>query len=410
MRMFLISLWKSLIGYFSQWPNLEFALYLVVGAIAVSYILRSIYFHYVSKNNNKNIYYSYQVSGFFSNLTTLFLIVVFTIVFTKFYSFIYIHGLQSVIIIILLVYLILLTRNYFLFLQKNLKFELCDFGVYAGPIAKNEAQSKNKSRFKRHRLAGLVLLIPFLILLINSKQKVLFSIVFDNSVSMEEQNTNACNSLSSIISNLPEGVDFSITTIKPCNSESEEEDFIGQVKKNMNEIVDIKNSGQLYAITESFNNNLDLREYINNGISTNRFGGSPIYECIWDNFIVSSNLNSEANYSRKNLIVLTDGEDILYHKQIVPVAPNQCIFSFPLKDNITISDFYDNITFINYSSAENYLYSNLCGEYSIVQGSDSYEIKKAIETEFSDVYIDWNFIWLILIFVIVFSFIIILKV
>lgn len=410
MSMSFNNLWKSLIGYFSQWPNVEYAIFFIIGVIGISYIFRVLYFYIYTKKNKKNIYYSYQLSGFFSNLTTLFLIIAFSVVFTKFYSFIYINKLQSVIILVLIIYLLLLTRNYFVFLSHNIKFQLSDFGVYSGPIAKSQAQRTNKTRFKNHRIAVLVLLIPFLLLLVHNKDKVLYSIVFDNSSSMEQKNSDACNAINSIVSNLPEGVDFAITIIKPCNTESDEELFLSEVKKNVSDIIAVRNPGELLASTEFFHNLMDIQDYIQNGFSTNSYGGSPIFECIWDNFIVSYNLNTGENYDRKNLIVLTDGEDILYNPDIEATAPNQCIMSFPFKDNTAISDFYNNITFINYANQEDYLFNNLCGDYKIVQGTEPVAIRNAIISEFSDIYFDWNFILLSLIFIAIFSIIIILKV
>ena len=281
-------------------------------------------------------------------------------------------------------------------------------GYKCGPIIQNSIVLLLNNSFKKRKMYFVIVFIPFLLLLFRPTSFNLYSIVFDNSGSMDVQNDNSKIALNSIIYNLNNNSNYIISQIPFCKGEKGCLQHISSVKKDLNSIVHVGENDQLVATTNFFETKKEFSEYINSSSLSITEASSPIYECIWDNFRKSVNLNNKHVYKKRTLIVLTDGADNLYAPpEDRVIEPTNCIIDYSY-GKIKLADFYDNIKFISYKGIDNGGIFKTCSQIEVLNGENLEELKKSIISQFDDVFIDK--IFLITIFFLLFiSFLIIIN-
>lgn len=192
-------------------------------------------------------------------------------------------------------------RNYFT--SESLK------EIVPRPKTKNHRDNtitETRKVYGRNKLFYLILIPGFLVLFfaLNRGQN-LISIVYDNSVSMD--NKNAIEALSETFDNLDQNNEIVLTTLDGLTSDSLGKNFYGG-KKTINEILAVTNYLRLQGgNVSSFNDPISAK----NGLYqlTNKSIGSPLCESIWKSFLFSQETKSYTTYKNKVLIIITDGGD-----------------------------------------------------------------------------------------------------
>lgn len=283
-----------------------------------------------------------------------------------------------------------------------------DIGLNAGPVKQAEVLNIIINSFLRKKLLILIVYLPFLLILFTPSNRYLYSIIFDNSASMDEQNSNAEEAIGAIVNNLKENSHYVITNIPLCKTEQDCERYQLAIKKNINQIIATGDTGNLTASTNIFNNKSDFFNYINSGGIKITGASSPIYECIWDNFIKTVQYCKDNDFDKKRLIVLTDGLDNLYAKDSGFKSPNICISEYKYKGT-TLSEFYDDITFISYLSDSKKGIFNTCSEFQLLEGQSLSNLKEAFNDQLKDIYYDKELL-LLLFIIITFGLLIIITI
>jgi hypothetical protein len=169
------------------------------------------------------------------------------------------------------------------------------------PIQAERTITHAKKAFHKKKLCFILLLIGFLFLLFSlNTGKNLISIVFDNSGSMESN--NSIEALSETFDNLGNNNEIVLTTLEGLGEGS------SGGKNTINEILSVKNYSQLQAgnvihYTDPFSAKGGLYQI------TNEVWGSPICESIWKSYLYAKSTLVNENYKNKVLIVITDGDD-----------------------------------------------------------------------------------------------------
>jgi hypothetical protein len=169
------------------------------------------------------------------------------------------------------------------------------------PIQQEETITATKKSYRKIKLYYFIPLIGFLFLLFSlNTGKNLISIVFDNSESMESN--NSIEALSETFDNLSKNNEIVLTTLEGLGENST------GGKNTINEILAVKNYSQLQAgNVVYFTDPISAKSGLNQ--ITNQVWGSPICESIWKSYLyVKSNLINNS-YKNKVFIVVTDGND-----------------------------------------------------------------------------------------------------
>jgi uncharacterized membrane protein len=176
---------KVFFDYYGQMPNIESSIYMLLSLFASIYLVSLIARRFIKFSNSPIV--KRQLSLFVSTVINLFLLISFSIYHTKVTSFIVDNRLQGIILILIL---ILTFLSYYLFKKSNkkIKTNTVQFtGAIEGPLNYTKFKLFLLSRVQRMKYLFLIVFIPFMILLIKPKDKILYSLVFDNSQSMENQ-------------------------------------------------------------------------------------------------------------------------------------------------------------------------------------------------------------------------------
>ncbi|MBW6490451.1 MAG: hypothetical protein K0B15_04560 [Lentimicrobium sp.] len=161
--------------------------------------------------------------------------------------------------------------------------------------------TETKKAFRKKKFCYFILLAGFLFLLFSlNTGSNLISIVFDNSGSMESN--NSIEALSETFDNLSKNNEIVLTTLEGLGANST------GGKNSMSEILSTKNYSQLQAgNVVYFTDPVSAKSGLNQ--ITNQVWGSPISESIWKSYLfVKTNLANNS-YKNKVLIVITDGDD-----------------------------------------------------------------------------------------------------
>ena len=397
----------TLIGYFKQKPNWFDALIILI-ALLVLFIISNLIIASIINKKNDSIFYKKSITLFLSFTFSITALTIFSVYGIFYNNIIYKSNLQAPILIYFIILLSLLIITMHSFFKKVKSKSPVHIGYQAAPILLNNYILSLTRSFKKMQIFFIIVFIPFLLLFLRPPNFNLYSIVFDNSSSMDVQNENSKIALNSIITNLNNNSNYIISQIPFCKGENGCLQYASALKKDLNSIVHVGENDQLVSTTNFFENKMDFSEYINSSSLSITDASSPIYECIWDNFRKSVKLNNEHAYNKRSLIVLTDGADNLY----APVeykysAPTSCISNYNYA-KINLSEFYDNIKFISYTGIDKGGIFNTCSQIEILNGENLDQLTKSITAQFDDVFIDK--IFLITIFLLlVLSFLIILN-
>lgn len=394
---------NAFIGYFKQQPDWKITSYLFVFSLMLLFFGTFVLLKFFNKKESPFLKLKYSIFG--ATNISLFFLVAFTVYFTYFNSYIYKQHLQPIIILLIaghLLILIYLLKNLFKAIKSN---SLKSIGVVVGPIIQKEKSLAIILSVRKLKSLVFLSLLPFVLLIFKPKETYLYSIVFDNSASMEEQLTYAKNALKEVVNNLNSNSSFVISNVPICNSEASCIEAQLKAKKNLNTIVNVGDTGSLLASTSSFNTKEEFFSFINSGgIETTR-AGSSIYECIWQNFIESVKFNETNPFTKKRLIVLTDGNDNLYVKEAGFVAPINCISDFNYK-NTLLNEFYSGTTFISYGDASVSNIFKTCNNIEVLNGFDYTSFKNSFYEQLQDIFFDKQLLWIIALFLLLGIFII----
>ena len=214
---------------------------------------------------------------------------------------------------------------------------------------------------------------------------------------MENQLIFAKDALKEVVNNLNNNSSFVVSSVPICNTEQSCLALAGKSKRNLKDIVSVNDTGTLLASTNVFAKKEEFFSFINSGGIEITGAGSPIYECIWQNFIESVKLSESQSYTKKKLIVLTDGNDNLYAKVEGCIAPVNCIADYSYKA-VAFSDFYSDLSFINYGEADNINMFKSCSAINVLNGYDYNSFKNSFYEQLEDIFFDKQFLWIIAIF------------
>jgi hypothetical protein len=397
--------YSTLTGYFKVQPDWDITLYISLLNVVIVVILIIAISKIFFRNEKKSLFVVKQLSIYFSLVISITLLIFFSVFYTVYESYIYIHNLQSVLILLCIFQIIILISIWNKTIKQIRSNNPLFLGLKLGPNKLHDDNLYLVRYFNNKKMFFIVILIPFLLIFLKPGEKYLYSIVFDNSGSMDVQNTNALKALSEIIDNLKDNSSFVISSIPFCSGENDCIKIIMNIKKNMKSITAVNDTGSLVSNTVVFNNKSELKNYLLSNEIEITSASSPIYECMWDNFSKSLELNVESTFDKKRLIVLTDGMDNLYdpNPEHGFKMPGNCITGYSI-NNIRMDDFYNRITFIRYFNSNQGVF-NTCKDLEIIDGESLAAIKSGFNNELRDIYFDREFL-IILFLLIIISFII----
>jgi len=174
--------------------------------------------------------------------------------------------------------------------------------------------------------------------------------------------------------------------------------------KNIEAIVKAHHNN-LVSETNILNSKNELKEYLQSDKLAISNCGSPIIEAIWQNFNYCIELMNSNQYVKKKLLIFSDAEDNLFRKDVGFAPPKTCIFDYD-KNNVTMTDFFDEISLIKYDGTSTFNIASLCSSINVYEGNDNYSIQQSVEEQIEDVIFDQYFILIITILLIIGIFII----
>ena len=383
---------SAFLGYFKQQPDWLISSYLVFASLICVYLGTVILLRFIKKSASPFV--RLQSALFIACSISLLLLVSYTVYFTYFNSYIYKLHLQAVIILLVIGHIVVLV-NIINKINKAIKSDnIKVIGVISGPIIQREKLIAATINSRKLKMFVFMVLLPFIILLFKPKENYLYSIVFDNSASMENQLIYAKDALKEVVNNLNNNSSFVVSSVPICNTEQSCLALAGKAKRNLKDIISVNDTGTLLASTNVFAKKEDFFSFINSGGIEITGAGSPIYECIWQNFIESVKLNENQSYTKKKIIILTDGNDNLYAKDAGCIAPVNCITDYNYK-TVALSEFYNDLTFINYGEGDNLNMFKSCSVINVLNGYDYTSFKNSFYEQLEDIFFDKQFLWII---------------
>jgi len=269
---------------------------------------------------------------------------------------------------------------------------------------------------------SLTLLLPFVVLSIPNKSKHLISIVLDNSGSMDANLKQCTRALETALLPTRKNADYVFTTIDYTQNNTILDNSVEEALKDnktisqfvmqyFDDFVNQKTHRRLATNTVVYNDALSLfNSFAQIGIAES---GSPVYEGIWQNYLMSRELSRSSNYVSKKMIVITDGEDNLYlllnrdnlstsHKLL-----RKDIFQQKGKVGETAYDFYNSISTINYGDYSDDLLFKDC-ENSInatYDGQNTQSYFDAFRSILPEMFFDIIFLYILIGFSVLLSFV-----
>ena len=278
-------------------------------------------------------------------------------------------------------------------------FHSKDVGVYIGPIAYEKAKQFHIRGFYKRSVIALFLLLPFLILFVKPRQSALVSLVIDNSMSMQEQLDFLVAGLTEIAPSIQENIDYVITYIPECENC---DDYNSKVNWSLEQITS-KEIQDLNAKNVTFSGIKEALSYLEGIQLTNL--GSPLFDCIWSNYLMCKDESGSKKYHKKVLLVFSDGEDNLFVDYVGVRAPKNCIFDIY---NGQMKSFFDQISFVSYRGMGGTRLFDACRDIPLYDGNESASIVKALNKELRNYILDWSFIYFLM-FIAILSIIIVLT-
>jgi len=397
-KSFLISIkeyWNNIL--ISDW-NLYFPLLMLLGWFIFSLIISLVFLskkeHDEAENKPKTITLRLLSSIYLGGVFTLFTSIATLLILLKFTTFFASNFCQFGVLIgfILISAITIVTYSN---ICKQAKDR--DSNLFKIPISNNFLVR----RFYYLRKAlnalfyvSLILLIPFFILLIENKQQHLVSIVLDNSGSMMQSLPYGIAALETAIQETPQNADYVFTTLTQVRDFDPKAETLNQY---FDSIVQTNSIAKLPTLTESYSSPLEL---INSFRQVDDAGASPIYHGIWQNFLMSKEITLGRNFTKKKMIIISDGIDLIYQlKNDYPKLKwfPKDIFQQEGKGEITPSEFFDGgIYCINLGETDtDYLYKDCAKSIEVYDGRDQQSYFKALIDILPELYFDYILIYIV---------------
>lgn len=307
--------------------------------------------------------------------------------------------------------------------------KLCTLGKqkdrHALGLAVTEAeQGVQFVKFKRYGWAlwlwSLTMAIPFGVFLIPNQSKQLISIVLDNSGSMDAHLTQCTQALAAALLHTQQSADYVFTTIDYVKADA-------LMQKAMDELDAQVANGKIQSQSEAWRKFVSLyyddlvNQKSSSATSTNTVvyddvqalfnafaqmatskDGSPVYEGIWQNYLISTDLSKTNAYVSKKMIVITDGMDNVYfwlsEAKVKKLLLGKDIFQEIGRVGQSADDFYDAICTINYGEyADDFLFKDC--EDSIDEtydGTDRQSYFDAFRSILPEMYFDKLFLYILI--------------
>lgn len=383
--------------YFTTAPDIRYTLGIVVVSLIVAYVLAIVFIKTTYKKETPN--FRCRIGIIYSLLATLFVLFSYSVYHTKFTSLIVSNRLQPLLITLVLLSilgLIYIYRSAFASINKRGQEILT---VKEGPIELEKVFLAKRLLLLRTKRLSFALLLPLLLLFITPSSKYLYSIIFDNSSSMEEQITLAQTYFENTSEKIKDNSIFVVTSFPRCQTELE---CLALQKRLSTNITMLTSNDPSKLVAETFviNRKADLMDYLQNGSLNIANCGSPIYEAIWQNFLSSIESSQNQSITKKKLIILSDGEDNLYRADLGFTKPKSCLFDLNYGD-ITMNDFFDEISLIKYNGNGTANISSSCVDMNIYEGNDAASFKKSFLEQIEDIYFDKYFLIIVSILLLV---------
>ena len=223
---------------------------------------------------------------------------------------------------------------------------------------------------------GFIMLVAFLY-----RPYSLVSFILDNS--------------SSMAGHIEQGRDSLIRTIQELDGNTEI--IIGWLtedkppKASIEEITAVTETSLLLGQHGFFTNKKQAQDYLLGDIPVN--GGTPLYEAIWSNFLFAKTQTRNRNYSRRLLVIVTDGGDNLAGEKLERFLCTREDFA----------EFFPEVACVNLGGEDtnNFFQKARDCNYLIEDGSDKETYSIALDTILHNYKNNWSFIiWLAIIYVV----------
>lgn len=380
MNEFLMHIWK----YMKVWPSATVLLTGLFAIVVVKYLTILVCMRILSP---KPTALRKKYAQFYSYVFSMVLLLCFALADLKFFHQIPTHNSEGALILSVLV-----LGSLAVYARTNLKTSIkaytsSEVGLYIGPKTHEKARQNEIANYYRSATFGLLLLLPFLILFITPKHNTLLSIIVDNSTSMKEQMDALVTGLSEISPQLGSKIHFLVTNIPECTN-------CERYNKNRNFSIDqiiAKDQTGLNAKHSFHRNAQDAIDQIKE-LELSKLG-SPLFDCIWSNYLKSQDLQNTSAYEKKVLLIFSDGEDNLLREQPGVKKPSECFFE--IKEG-EIKHFFNQISFISYQGTGGTRLFDYCSDIHIYDGNDSGSLATALKKELKNFLLDWSLIYSLL--------------
>ena len=234
--------------------------------------------------------------------------------------------------------------------------------------------------FNKNKLWLLLPALGFIMLIaIAYRPYSLVSFILDNS--------------SSMVGHIEQGRDSLVRTIDELGDNTAI--IIGWLtqdkapKASVAEIVSATDHTELLGQHSFFTNRKQAQDYLRGDVPVTP--GTPLYEVIWSNFLYAKKQGNSGSYSRRLLVIVTDGGDNL---------GNETLENF-LCSNDEFAEFFSEVACVNLGGDESYNFfqkATECG-YPIEDGSDRDSYSVALDRVLQNYKGNWSFIiWLAIIY------------
>jgi hypothetical protein len=253
------------------------------------------------------------------------------------------------------------------------------FGMSATQFEINRKFTNFKNSMLRYWLFTLLFAAPFLLLLISNSDNHLISVVLDNSGSTSNYMEYEKAIFSSILEETRTGGDY-VLSYFPYEERAYFNSFDTLTKQ--------KTQSKLHTITEHYS---DQRQFLNAFYQVMSSGSSPIYEAIWQNYLMCKEIGG--NHSSKKLILITDGADNLYWNQNSQKVTDRLyknIFEIKDKDGKTISEYFNEIVCISWTDESEgvYMFADCENSIQILDGTNQMSYYKSLMQILPEMFFD----------------------
>lgn len=285
-------------------------------------------------------------------------------------------------------------------------------------------------KFKRYTFTlwiwSILFFVPFALLLLPNSSQHLVSIVLDNSGSMTENLQQCTNALNAALLPTKKSADYVFTTIDYTKNNDLIEKTISDASKDNNtlsqfahqyfdDIVNQKSFSGLATNTVTFNDAVSLfNAFSQIGIAES---GSPVYEGIWQNYLMSKDLCINSAYDSKKMIVITDGADNMYYflnnnnlQSEYLKRLHKDIFQQKGTVGETPGEFFNTICFINYGEIDDLMFADCSNSISeLYDGKDEQSYFNAFRSILPEMYFDMLLLYILISFSTILSFVLLIK-